>query len=1291
MAVTDAAGNTARLVRDRVGRVVAAVTPLGNRTEFSYDAGGRLVCRTDPTGARTRFEYSAAGRTCAIIDPEGGRTSMSHGAHGARERMSDPLGRVVGESYDDLGNLAAVELPDGSTWEFGYDGLSRLTGMKDVGGGVWAMGYGPDGMLAATVDPTGVGRDVRRGWFGAPVSVRDGGDDWSAVWDRLGRLVSQTGPDGGTSLNRYDLCGRLVETVDATGAVTWYERDAAGRLVAVTQPGGTTYRYEYDECGRWAATISTGGRRYEIIYDADSRIAGELWPTGERVRTEFDRCGRILTRRQPGRGLVRFGYDRCGRITSVRDRWNGHRRFRYDEAGQLVEAVNALGGVTRFEYDEMGRQVAVVDPTGARTESSFDSMGRMTSRVDPLGRVTRYEWDAAGRMRGRVEPDGHRLEWGYDRAGRVDRSLSDGRLLSRVERDFVGRRLRLTDAAGRRVEEAWDGRGNLLHRLRNGLGVSYSYDVGGRRIAMRRPDGSSTGYEYDADNRLSAIVQPGLGRVEIDRDRLGRVVGVHGPGLEATWVWCDGAVVENRVNRRGFIQQIRIERDGDGRPVAEVRDGLRTVYEYDPAGQLTGARTSEGTRVTWEWDAGGRLVAETTDGSVTRHGYDRAGQLLWTRTPQGGRTDYTYDAAGRRIREAGPDGERLFSWDPRGFLASVTRVRHEQDTVMASAHSELCVDAGGELAAVDGRAVYWDSDAAVPTLAQVGERVITDALAATVLSGDQQEALWLVPDVDGPAGSGSDLPAGLEGLQARVWGQSPGAGEGAGDTGGAGGGVAVGADGALRTGGLGWMGARVYDSLTRSFLSVDPAVPVTGAAWAANPYSYAGNDPAGMVDPTGLRPVSEDDLRVYQQASNSALENAVSAAGDWLSDNWEYIAAGAMVVAGVAVMCTGVGGPVGAAMLAGALTGAGGSVWSQKSSNGAVDWGTVLRDGAVGAATGLIGGGASAAAARATAGMTSCLGKNILTGAVEGAIDGGGSSGLEYLTSGQPITPAGFARAVGEGAGEGALGGGAGGALSKVSGVARYGCFTPDTPVVMADGSTKPISQVEAGDRVLAHDSVTGQNVPAAVERTFVHEKVPTLRVTTTGGTVETTGTHPFYVEDRGYIPAEQLHEGDILHTPDGRVTEVVSVQATGHAQTVHNLAIGGLHNYHVVTDTGQPILVHNNNGPSGCGINETQQGAIEKAASNPDDIFIKNKHLASASGNQAKFDTDDISEAQSWVAEGLKSGDSQVVPNPNHPNDTFRVVSDLGREVGTKGQTRIRSVLSIDGRVINAFPVKGV
>ena len=1230
VASTDAAGNTARLVRDGAGRVSAAVTPLGHRTEFVYDPGGRLAARTDPDGARTRFEYTAAGRLTAVVDPEGGRTLIEHGDHGERERTTDPLGRVVGERCDDLGNLAAVELPDGSTWEFGYDGLSRLTGMRDGGGGEWAMGYGPDGMLAATTDPTGVERRVARGPFGAPVAVTDGGDDAAAVYDRLGRLMSVTGPDGGTRVNRYDLCGRLVETMDAAGATTRFGRDAAGRVVEVTGPIGRTYRYEWDECGRWAATVSTGGDRYEIVHDADSRIVGEVWPTGETVSTRFDACGRIVARRQPGRGVVRFGYDRCGRIVWVRDRWNGRRRFGYDEAGQLVWAADALGRVTRFEYNEAGRQVATVDTTGARSERVFDPMGRLVSRTDPLGRTTTYGYDKTGRLTSRTDAGGRRLEWCYDRTGRLERTLADGRLLTRVERDFAARTLTWTSADGERVETAWDTQGNLVRRLRDGVGVSYSYDIGGRRTGMHLPDGSSTGYEYDANNRLAAIVRPGLGRVRIDRDRLGRVVGVHGPGLDATWTWHDGAVVANRVNRRGFIQQTRVERDRDGRVTADVRDGLRTEYAYDRAGQLVGAVTSEGTRTSYEWDTGGRLVAETCDGQTTRHGYDRAGQLVWTRCPDGTRITYDYDPSGRRTRETGPDGERLFDWDPRGFLAQVTRVSRHGDQIRAR-RTRLHVDAGGLLAAAGDQPVHWDTAAAWPALAQIGARTVTDALAATALTtrtgGD--DTVWLVPDTDGPAAQAPGLLAGPEALQSRLWEQAPtaagpaapaapepgamtDAGPGAAD-------VGVGADGTLQAAGLGWMGARVYDPATRGFLSVDPLEPVTGAAWAANPYSFAGNDPVGLVDPSGLRPVSEDDLRAYQQASNGMLQNAASAAGNWLSDNWEYIAAGAMVAAGVAVMCTGVGGPIGAAMMAGALTSAGGSIWSQKSANGTVDWGTVLRDGAVGAATGLIGGGASAAAARATAGMTSCLGKNILTGAVEGAIDGGAGNGLQYLTSGQPITPAGFAQAVGAGAGEGALGGGAGGALSHVTGIARYGCFTPDTPVLMADGTTKPISQVETGEQVLAHNPTTGQDEPATVEQTFVHEKVPTLRVTTTSGTVETTATHPFHVQDRGYTPAEQLREGDILHTPDGHTTTVVSIQATGRAETVHNLAITGHHNYHVATTTGQPILVHNNTNPGGCGPENTgtdDSDLLDQARAARDDLaHEKGRKTATVTG----------------------------------------------------------------------------
>ena len=67
-------------------------------------------------------------------------------------------------------------------------------------------------------------------------------------------------------------------------------------------------------------------------------------------------------------------------------------------------------------------------------------------------------------------------------------------------------------------------------------------------------------------------------------------------------------------------------------------------------------------------------------------------------------------------------------------------------------------------------------------------------------------------------------------------------------------GVALTGTGGLSVGGLEWLGARVYDPAARGFLSVDPLAPIVGAAWAGNPYSYAGNDPLQALDPLGLRP-----------------------------------------------------------------------------------------------------------------------------------------------------------------------------------------------------------------------------------------------------------------------------------------------------------------------------------------------------------------------------------------------------------------------------------------------------
>ena len=342
---------------------------------------------------------------------------------------------------------------------------------------------------------------------------------------------------------------------------------------------------------------------------------------------------------------------------------------------------------------------------------------------------------------------------------RVVRTLADGALLCEVERDFAGRRVTLT-GRGSRVEMAWNSRGALLHRLRDGTGMRWEYDAGGRRTSMRHPDGSVTRYEYDANNRLAALTHPATGRVEIGRDAIGRITSVRGRDLEATWTWRGGTVAACRVDRRGFIQSTLLERDADDRVIAQTTDGVRTAFSYDAAGRLTGAVTSEGLVSSYEWDEAGRLVAQAVGGARTVFSYDAAGRLTSSTGP-GGRVVYAYDAEGRRTRESGPEAERLFAWDPRGFLASVTAVVRRGDSVRVAARREMSADPGGELAAVDGAEVYWDSAASAPSLARIGGRVVVDALAATAVArpadGDD-DGRWLVPDIDGAGADPWVLP-----------------------------------------------------------------------------------------------------------------------------------------------------------------------------------------------------------------------------------------------------------------------------------------------------------------------------------------------------------------------------------------------------------------------------------------------------------------------------------------------------------------------------------------------------
>lgn len=182
-------------------------------------------------------------------------------------------------------------------------------------------------------------------------------------------------------------------------------------------------------------------------------------------------------------------------------------------------------------------------------------------------------------------------------------------------------------------------------------------------------------------------------------------------------------------------------------------------------------------------------------------------------------------------------------------------------------------------------------------------------------------------------------------------------------------GIAMTGNGGVDIAGLEWLGAPAYDPTSRGFLSTDPLAPVLGAGWDGNPYAYAGNNPLNTTDPTGLRPLTDAGLNAY----DSSTRGAIAAAGDFMADNWEYFAGGAMVIAGGVLMATGVGGPVGMALI-----GAGADTIIQKATTGSVNWGQVALTGAVGLVAGPLAGKVSSAVASGVGRVGSALSTRVL-------------------------------------------------------------------------------------------------------------------------------------------------------------------------------------------------------------------------------------------------------------------------------------------------------------------------
>lgn len=208
-----------------------------------------------------------------------------------------------------------------------------------------------------------------------------------------------------------------------------------------------------------------------------------------------------------------------------------------------------------------------------------------------------------------------------------------------------------------------------------------------------------------------------------------------------------------------------------------------------------------------------------------------------------------------------------------------------------------------------------------------------------------------------------------------------------------------------------------------------------------------------------------------------------------------------------------------------------------------------------------------------------CIALGALKGAVIGATVGSAvfaaTSAISYRIS--EGTWKGSAEVILESASEGfmigAIVGAATGAFNSTN------CFVAGTPILLANGASVPIEDIEVGMQVAcANEATPYTRTSANVVESFSRSVDETYLVEYAGNTIETTAEHPFFVENQGWVGAADLTAGDNLITDSGSVITVESVTHVLHDQPVqvYNFEVEDEHTYYVGYESGDFVLVHN-------------------------------------------------------------------------------------------------------------------
>lgn len=1232
----DASGNL-KVIKDQSGaevsfgydvyRMASVKDPLGHLSESKYDVAGNLVEEQDGNGGVSKYSYDSMGRIAKITDADGTSTSYAYDNNGQMSAMTDGNGHTTEYTYNHAGQVLTVKDELGMVEQYKYDAAGQMIKETDaLGNSTWYK-YDEAGRLIEQTDALGYVTTYAYDAAGNQIETTlPDGSVWSTTYDERGLSKSMIDPlSRETTLDR-DARGQVISYTDAEGQATEYQYDALGRTILVRNALGFETKYTYNALGQVAEMVDAKGQLTRFDYDAAGQLTGVVDAAGQTSSYTYDALGNVLTKTNPlgavtsysynGRGLVErttnplqeitsISYDGNGNVKSMVAPDNTATQYGYDPRNRLATIQYGDGQQVRYGYDLADRRLTMDDTTG-QTRYNYDALGRLTEMIDPRGQNVRYEWTPTGQRSRIIYPDNSSVVYEYDLAGQisnvkdgqqqttrytyngngqvVSRNLPGGEL-SNYEYDRLGQLTGIThrNAGGSLLEQlsyVYDPVGNVIHKERQEQGKDedrpqdtpksadvedYTYDALNRLVEVQNLNGSSrVTYAYDAAGNRLEKSETRQGITEIEkytydfanklthwekgtdyknysydlRGNLLQVEGVDSAAARMRMAWSvpqdvygvpqDVYGITNNhetMNGSSLLPNLGGTSDalGEVNPLADV---LSNPNQLGVPAQVYGP---EG----WnDFDPLDSLVdplmaaALAGPGVLESYEWDAANRLVHHTNPAGDQTEYRYDGDNNRIYVGNMVGTgSVQALYPTGHPAGGVTGWEAQYKKQSSE-------------------IYFTYD-------------ITSALPEPLYATDDSGTKWKQSYVYGAAGerlSMSYLPSVDTNYN---WESAPGASGAAPNTKPEtlfylsdmlGSPLALlnqDSEVALRYHYDEFGTPEQPEKFDLNYPGPDNLFGYTGLAYdAASGLSYAR---ARYFDPGIGRFVSQDtypgeltnpqSLNLYGYVENNPLVFTDPSGHYSFNAHWNV-------------------------------------------SLGLKDFFIESR---IDTATYLF--------KSDTYKDAYALAEGLLTGTIT-VQEIAKAVGKEYIApfeyvykhgdhviNGKPTKDEAYSFGYKLGEALDTIGTSvAGMKLLKKKGIGKCNCFTAGTEVLTDEGE-KPIEEIEVGDRVLAKDenNPDGELAYKEVTALFRNQRDDIIKLYVGEQIIETTDNHPFYIEGKGWVLADQLQEGDKLQKADGSDLTIAKVEfiKLDKKVTVYNFAVANYHTYYV-TDIG--IWVHNTN-----------------------------------------------------------------------------------------------------------------